>query len=335
MKIDDLTSEQKAAIVLVTLGVDSASEIYKHLDDDDVERVTVEIARIGHLDQELIQAVMDEYYKMCITQKMVTEGGLEYARNVLEKAFGDSTAESLLQKMSQTLKKKAFSFVKKTDTKNLVTILQSERSQTIALVLSYLDSDQSAEVLGSLPEKKRLGVVEAIARMDSASPEAIKIVEAQIRKRFENVLTADYTNVGGVDYIASVMNYVDRANEKQIFDELGKKDPELTENIRKKMFVFEDIAGLGDRAIQTFLRDCDNKDIVYALKGATPQMCDLIYANMSSRMAETIRSDLEVTTNVRLRDVEDAQQRIVNIIRRLEEQGEIVITKGGKDEIIA
>lgn len=335
MKIEDLSSEQKAAIVLVTLGVDNASEIYKHLDESEIEKVTVEIARIGHLDSDLIQAVMDDYYKMCVTQKMVTEGGLEYARNVLEKAFGNATAESLIQKMSQTLKKKAFSFVRKSDTKNLSTILQGERPQTIALILSYLESDQSAEILSSLPEKKRMGVVEAIARMDSASPEAIKIVEGEIRKRFSNVLTADYTNVGGVDYIASVMNYIDRANEKQIFDELGKKDPELTENIRKKMFVFEDIAGLGDRTIQIFLRECDNKDLVYALKGSTPQMCDLIYANMSSRMAESIRSDLEITTNVRLKDVEDAQQRIVNIIRRLEEQGEIVITKGGKDEIIA
>jgi flagellar motor switch protein FliG len=197
-----------------------------------------------------------------------------------------------------------------------------------------LDSSQAAELIAELSEDMRLKVVESIARMESASPEAIKIVETQLAKKFDNILTTDFTSIGGVDYIADVMNRMDRSNEKYIFDEMGKDDPELAETIRKKMFVFEDILTMDDRAIQRFMRECDMKDIVYALKNANEEMLSLFYSNMSSRMADTVRSDLEVTVNVRLRDVEEAQQRIVEIIRKLDEEGELVIGKGGKDEII-
>ncbi len=178
-------------------------------------------------------------------------------------------------------------------------------------------------------------MVEAIARMESASPEAIKVVEDSLRKRFEGMVTTDVTTVGGIDYIADVMNHMDRANEKYIFDELGKSDEELAETIRKKMFVFEDIVSMDNRSIQRFIRECDVKDIVYALKGSDENIKELVFSNVSSRMAESIRSDLEITVNVRLRDVEEAQQRIVGVIRRLEEAGELIIVKSGKDEIIA
>ena len=183
-------------------------------------------------------------------------------------------------------------------------------------------------------EDKKIPVVECIARMESASPEAIKLVESQLRHKFDNILTTDFTVIGGVDYIADVMNHMDRSNEKAIFDEMGKDDPELADTIRKKMFVFEDILTMDERSIQRFIRDCDMKDIVYALKNATEEMSDLFYRNMSSRMAETIQSDLEITVNVRLRDIEEAQQHIVNTIRRLEEAGELIINKGGKDDIV-
>lgn len=330
-----LTPEQKAAAVIVSLGSDNASKIYKYLDESDIEKLTVEVAKLGHLPADATQAALDDFYKMCLTQKVVTDGGLDYARTVLEKAFGESTATALLEKVSKSLKQRAFGFIRKNDTKNLLSVLMHERAQTIALVLSYIESEQAAAVIAELPEAKRLGVVECIAQMDSASPEAIKIVEKELQRKFSAVLTTDYTQVGGIDYIADVMNHMDRSNEKMIFDELSKKNGELAEDIRKRMFVFEDIAGLDKRAIQAFIRECDMKDLLYALKGATPQMSELIFANMSSRMAESVRSDLEITTNVRLKDVEEAQQRIVNVIRSLEERGEIVISKGGKDEIIA
>ena len=266
---------------------------------------------------------------------MVTDGGMEYARAVLEKAFGESTAQTLLDRLSKSLKIRPFEFMRKSNVKNLISFLQHERPQTIALVLSYADSDQASMVISELPKEKRIRVVEAIARMESASPEAIKIVEDSLRKRFEGMVTADVTAVGGIDYIADVMNHMDRANEKYIFDELGKTDEELAETIRKKMFVFEDIVSMDNRSIQRFIRECDVKDIVYALKGSDEKIKELIFSNVSSRMAESIQSDLEITVNVRLRDVEEAQQRIVGVIRRLEEAGEVIIVKSGKDEIIA
>ena len=331
-----LTPEQKAAAVVVSLGADKASKIYKHLSESDIERLTIEVAKLGHVTPEQMEAVLDEFYKTCLTQKVVTDGGMEYARAVLEKAFGESTAQTLLDKLAKSMKTRPFEFIRKSDVKNLFSFLQHERPQTIALILSYADPDQASFVISELPKDKQIKVVEAIAKMESASPEAIKIVEASLKKRFESVLTtADFTTIGGIDYIAEVMNNMDRANEKFIFDELGKENEELADTIRKKMFVFEDIVSMDNRSIQRFIRECDVKDIVYALKGSDQNIKDLVFANVSSRMAESIQSDLEVTVNVRLRDVEEAQQRIVAVIRRLEEARELIIVKSGKDEIIA
>lgn len=330
----ELTPQQKAAAVVISLGVDKASLIYKYLSDEDIEKLTIEVAKLGHLKAEQTEFVLDDFYKTCLTQKVVTDGGLEYARTVLEKAFGETVASNLLGKVTRALQSRSFDFLAKCDNKNLFSILQYERAQTIALVLSYVDSDRTAELIEALPEEKRIQVVECIARMEGASPEAIKLLEGELKKKFSTVLTTDYTTVGGVDYIADVMNRMDRSNEKFIFDELGKKDEELTEIIRKKMFVFEDIITMDDRSIQRFIKECESKDLVYALKNTNKNISERIFKNMSVRMSDTIRADLEITVNVRLRDVEAAQQRIVNTIRRLEEEGELIITKGGKDEII-
>lgn len=331
-----LTPEQKAAAVIVFLGAEKASKIYKYLDETDIEKLTIEVAKLGRLSSEEMEEVLDEYYKMCLTQKVVTDGGLEYARSVLEKAFGEATANSLLNRMSKSLQSKAFDFLRKIEVKDLVATLQYERPQIIALILSYLDSDQSAGVIEELPKEKRILVVESIAKMESASPDMIKIVEGEMKKKFSGFLTTGHTIVGGIDYVAEVMNNMNRGNEKLIFDEMNRRDAKLADEIRKKMFVFEDITLLDNRSIQRFLRECEAKDLVYAIKGVQDEnLSSLIFSNMSSRMAESIRSDLEITTNVRLRDVEEAQQRIVNIIRRLEDEGELIINRGGKDEVIA
>ncbi len=332
--VEEMTPEQKAAAVIVSLGADKASKIYKHLSEEDIEKLTIEVAKLRHMKAEETLEVLDEFYKTCLTQKVVTDGGMEYARTVLEKAFGESTAQQLLERVTKYLKVRPFEFIRRSDVKNLYTFLSHERPQTIALVLSYADSDQAAGVISELPKEVGIQVVECIARLESASPDAIKVVENQLRKRFENILSTDYTVIGGIDYIADVMNHMDRSNEKFIFDELGKKDAELAETIRKKMFVFEDILTLDNRSIQRFIRDCEVKDLVYALKGSDDNVKQLIFSNMSSRMAESVQSDLEITVGVRLKDVEEAQQRIVGIIRRLEEAGELIIAKGGKDEII-
>lgn len=330
-----ITPEQKAAAVVISLGAEKAARVYKYLSEEEVQRLTVEVAKLGFLPAEVTEGILDEFYKNCMLQKVVTEGGMEYARSVLEKAFGEDVANTLLGKVEKTLKSRVFSFLSKYDDLSIFSILSNERPQTIALVLSYMDSDRAANIIAGLPEQRKISVVEAIARMDSAAPEAMKIVEREVEKKLSSVMTTDYTKIGGIDYIAEVMNYVDRGDEKYIFDELSKKDVELVEEIRKKMFVFEDIVGMDNLSIQRVIREVDQKDLVYALKGSQSEVANVIFANMSARMTETIKSELEITTNVRVRDVEDAQQRIVSVIRKLEDAGQIIVSKGGKDDIIA
>ena len=244
-------------------------------------------------------------------------------------------ATSLLERVTRNLRTKVFEFIRKADYKNIIAIIQNEHPQTIALILSYTSADQAASVIGELPKDVRLEVVERIATMDRTSPEIVKIVEQNLEKKFSSLMSLDFTEIGGVNYIADIMNNMDRANEKYIFDELTRKDAALCEEIRKRMFVFEDITALDDMSIQRFLREVDSKDLVFALKGANKEVAETIFKNMSTRSSESVRSDLEYTHNVRLRDVEEAQQRIVGIIRRLESEGELVIVKGGKDEFIA
>ena len=330
----DLKPEQKAAAVVVSMGVEHASEIYKFLTEEEIENLTVEVAKLGHLTSEQTLAVLDEFYKVCLTQKVVTDGGIEYARTVLEKAFGESTAARLLEKLNKFMKASPFDFIRKTDSKNILSVLQHERPQTIALVLSYAGADQTAQVIEELPKEKRIQVVKSIASMDRASPEAIKVVEAELKKRFSNILTTDYTQIGGIDYIAEVMNSIDRSNEKYIFEELGKEDAQLAEDIRKKMFVFEDILLLDDRSIQRVLRDVDNNDLAVSLKSSNEEVKAAIFNNLSKRLASMIQEDMEFMGPVRMKDVEEAQQKIVNVIRKLEDSAEIVISRGGGDEIV-
>ncbi|QAT50692.1 flagellar motor switch protein FliG [Caproiciproducens sp. NJN-50] len=329
-----VTGAQKAASVIIALGTDAASKIYKYLREEEVEQLTYEIARTTNLPPDEVENILGDFYNLCLTQKVITDGGVEYARNVLEKAYGAQMASSLLERVTKSLRSKAFEFLRKADYKNLLTAIQNEHPQTIALILSYARADQAATVIADLPPEKRADVVQRIATMDRIMPDVVKIVENNLSDKFSNVLSVDMTQFGGVDYVADIMNNMDRTNEKSIFDELGRKNAELSEEIRQKMFVFEDIVILDNMSIQRFLREVDPKDLVYALKGANKEVADTIFANMSSRSAETVRSDLEYTHNVRLRDVEEAQQRIVGVIRRLESEGELVISKGGKDEII-
>ena len=329
-------ARSKAAVVVVTLGADRASQIYKYLNEQDIEDLTYEVAKLGKTDNSQVEVVLDEFYKLCLTHKMMTDGGLDYARNVLEKAFGESTARNLLEKVSKTLQSKPFNFFTKGDPKALFSLLQNERPQVIALILAYMDSMQAAQILEELPDEKRIQTVESMAKMDRVSPEAIAIVEEEMKRKFATIITSeDNMSLGGVDYVADMMNHVDRSSERKIFEELGKRDPELAQSIRDKMFIFENILDMDDRSVQRFVRDCDAKDIVFALKNATEEMKEIFFKNMSKRMGDTVRGDLEITTNVRLKDVEEAQQRIVGVIRRLEEAGELIIVKSGKDEIIA
>jgi len=329
-----LTGKQKAAAIIISLGADDASKIYKFLKEDDIEQLTYEISRLQHLNPQTMENTLKDFYDLCLTQKVITEGGLEYARNVLEKAFGTQTATSLLERVTKTLRSKSFDFIRKADYKNLLTIIQNEHPQTIALILSYARADQASAVIAELPKEKRIDVVERIAKMDRTSPEIIRYVEEELEKKFNSIVSVDFTEIGGVNYVADVMNNMDRGNEKYIFDELNKKDAKLADEIRMRMFVFEDIVTMDAMGIQRFLREVDSKDLVLAIKGSNKEVADVLFGNMSTKMADTIKSELEYTHNIRLRDVEEAQQRIVSVIRRLEEEGELFIAKNGKDDII-
>ena len=331
----ELTSAQKAAAVVVALGAEKASLLYRFMEPEEVEQLTLEVARMGILDSEITEEILNEFYMMCLSNKAVTEGGLEYARTVLEKAYGEQAAADMLGKVTKSLKNREFSFMDKADIKSLFSALRNERPQTIALVLAHVDPDKAADVLASLDEGRQVQVVKSMAKLEGVSPSAVKIIEGQLRGQFDNIMVTSNIKVGGVDYVASVMNNLDRTSEKNIFDGLSDYDQELADEIRKRMFVFEDIITMDDRSVQRFVRDCDPRDLVLALKAANADVANKLFTNMSSRMAQNIKDDLEITSNVRMKDVEEAQQRIVGIIRSLEEKGEIIILKGGKDDIIA
>ena len=333
--LKELSATERAAIVITALGTENAAFVYKHLNDDEVEKLTYEVSTLPFMDGSTVQGVLEEFYELCLTQKVITDGGVDYARDVLHKAFGPEAAERLMAKIQQSMQTKAFDFVRKSDYKNLLAIVQNEYPQTIALILSYANAEQASAVLSELPKEKRVDVVERIANMDSASPETIKAIESTLERKFAAVISMDTAAVGGINYVADVLNKVDRSTEKYIFDELSVRNPALVDEIKKKMFVFEDILGLDSMAIQRFIRDCETKDLAVAIKGSNSDVAAALFANMPQRMQESIQQEIEYLHNVRMHDVEEAQQRIVGIIRHLEEEGELVIGKGGEDEIIA
>lgn len=329
-----LNPMQRAASIIIALGASPASKIYKFLREDEVEQLSLEIAKLDRITPEEMQSTIEDFYGLCVTQKVINEGGILYAKDVLEKAFGSQQAVSFMERVSKSLQTKAFEFVRKADYRNLLMMLQSEHPQTIALVLSYARSDQAAQIIIELPRDKQIDVVERIANLASVSPEIINIVEKTLEKRFANVVSSEQVEVGGVPYVADVINRVDRSTEKFIFEKLGARDPALAEEIRKLMFVFEDIVNLDDFAIQRFIREVDTKDLAVALKASNDEVKEKIFRNMSARMRETIQQDIQYLHNIRMRDVEEAQQRIVETITRLEEEGQLVIAKGEEDAII-
>ena len=333
--IEEMSSIQKAAVVITSIGAENAANVYKRLGEEEVERLTFEVSSLPYIDIAQVDLVLNEFYELCLTQKVITEGGIDYARNVLEKAYGSELAQKLMEKVSKSMQTKAFEFVRRSDYKNLLAIIQNEHPQTIALVLSYVNSEQASHVLQELPKEKRVEVVERIAKMESASPETVKSIEATLERKFAAVVSMDLTEVGGINYVADVLNKVDRGTEKYIFDELSARDPSLVEEIKKKMFVFEDILSLDSMSIQRFIRDVETKDLAIAIKGSNSEVAATLYANMPQRMQESIQQEIEYLHNIRMRDVDEAQQRIVGIIRHLEEEGELVIGKSGEDEIIA
>lgn len=330
----EYTGKEKAAMLLITLGPEKSAEIFKHLKEEEIEQLTLEIANIRSVTPDEKEKVLEEFYQICLAQEYIAEGGISYAREILEKALGPQKAMDVINKLTVSLQVRPFDFVRKADATQLLNFIQNEHPQTIALILSYLKPQQASVVLSSLPQEKQADVARRIAIMDRTSPEVIKEVERILEKKLSSLVTEDYTATGGVQSIVDILNNVDRGTEKYIMEVLEIEDTELAEEIKKRMFVFEDILTLDNRSIQRFLREVDNQQLAIALKGATEEVQRVIFSNMSKRLAEMIKEDMEFLGPVRLKDVEEAQQKIVNIIRKLEDAGEIVISRGGGDEII-
>ncbi|WP_373229633.1 flagellar motor switch protein FliG [Cohnella sp.] len=329
-----LSGRQKAAILLITLGPEVSAQVFKHLRDDEIEQLTLEIANVRKVDGGDKETILNEFHQICVAQEYISQGGITYAKEILEKALGSQRAVDILNRLTATLQVRPFDFARKAEPMQILNFIQNENSQTIALVLSYLQPEQSSAVLSSLPQDKQADVARRIALMDSTSPEVISQVERVLEQKLSATVTQDYTNTGGIEAIVHILNGVDRGTERTILDSLEIQDPELAEEIKKRMFVFEDIVNLDNRSIQRIIRDIENADLQLALKVASEEVREVIFRNMSKRMAETFKEEMEYMGPVRLRDVEEAQTRIVATIRRLEEAGEIIIARGGGDDII-
>jgi len=329
-----LSGRQKAAILLITLGPEVSAQIFKHLRDDEIEQLTLEIANVRKVDSNDRDFILQEFHQICMAQEFISQGGIAYAKEILDKALGEDKAKEVLTRLTATLQVRPFDFARKADPAQILNFIQNENTQTIALVLSYLQAEQAATILSSLPQDKQADVAKRIALMDSTSPEVITQIEHILEQKLSSTVTQDYTNAGGIDSIVQILNGVDRGTERTILDALEIQDPELAEDIKKRMFVFEDIVSIDNRSIQRIIRDVENADLQLALKVSSEEVREAIFRNMSKRMSETFQEEMEFMGPVRLRDVEEAQTRIVAIIRRLEESGEIIIARGGGDDII-
>lgn len=330
----NLSGRQKAAVLLITLGPEISAKIFKHLRDDEIEQLTLEIANVRKIENTQKEEVLEEFHQICVAQEYISTGGIDYAKNVLEKALGAQRAVDIINRLTASLQVRPFEFARKADPNQIFNFIQNEHPQTIALVLAYLDAAQAGMILSALPQEIQADVARRIALMDRTSPEVVGDVERVLEAKLSQMAVHDFSSGGGIDAIVQVLNGVDRSTEKTILESLELQDPELADEIKKRMFVFEDIVLLDNRAIQRVIRDVETGDLQLALKVASEEVQDLVFKNMSKRMAETFKQDMEVMGPVRLRDVEEAQQRIVAVVRRLEETGEIVIARGGGDDII-
>ncbi|MFC0558607.1 flagellar motor switch protein FliG [Halalkalibacter alkalisediminis] len=329
-----LTGKQKAAILLISLGPDVSAQVYKHLSEEEIEQLTLEIANVRKVDSGMKEEILEQFHSLVLAQDYIAQGGIGYAKSILEKALGEENAMGIINRLTSTLQVRPFDFARKADPSQILNFIQNEHPQTIALILSYLESVQAGQILSELPQEVQADVAKRIALMDSTSPEIVNEVESILEQKLSSTVTQDYTDAGGIEAVVEVLNSVDRSTERTILDALEIQDPELAEEIKKRMFVFEDIVTLDNRSIQRVIRDVENEDLQLSLKVASEEVKEIVFNNMSQRMAETFKDEMEFMGPVRLRDVEEAQSRIVAVIRRLEEAGEIVIARGGGDDII-
>lgn len=329
-----LSGKQKAANFFIFLGPEKSAKIFKHLNEEEIEQITLEIANVRQVPAEKVDEIFREFYEMALASQFIGQGGISYAKEVLERAYGEEKTIEIISRISASLQVRPFDFMRKTEPAQLLNFIQSEHPQTIALILAYLEPEKSSSILSSLPPDRQAEVAKRIAIMDTTSPEVIKEVERVLERKLSSIVPQELTAAGGIKSVVEIINRVDRGTEKTIMEALEVQDPELAEEIKKLMFVFEDIVIIDDRSVQRVLREVESQDLALALKGSSNEVAQKIFGNMSSRASDMLKEDIEFMGPVRLRDVEEAQQRIVNIIRRLEETGEIVVARGGGDEII-
>jgi flagellar motor switch protein FliG len=332
--IKNMSGRQRAAIFLVSVGSDISAEIFKYLREDEIETLTFEIARLETIEPEQKDAILTEFQELMMANQFISIGGIDYARELLEKSLGSQKAVDIINRLTSSLQVRPFDFIRRTDPAHLLNFIQQELPQTIALILAYLEPNKASVILQNLPSEVQSDVARRIAIMDRTSPEVLREVERVLEKKLSTLSSEDYTAAGGVPSIVEILNLVDRSSEKQIIEALEEEDPELAEEIKKRMFVFEDIVMLDDRAIQKVMREVDQQELSKALKSVDAEVQDKIYRNMSKRAAQMLKEDMEFMGPVRLKDVEEAQQKIVAIIRHLEDTGEIVVSRAGEDELI-
>lgn len=329
-----LTGKQKAALLLISLGPEVSASVYKHLSEEEIERLTLEISAVKKVEPEMKEQIIEEFHNIALAQDYISQGGIGYAKTILEKALGPEQAQHIINRLTSSLQVRPFDFARRADPAQIFNFIQNEHPQTIALILSYLDPGQAGAILSSLPQEVQADIARRIATMESTSPEVISEIEAVLERKLSSTVTQDFTETGGVDAVVEVLSGVDRQTEKTILDALEIQDPELAEEIKKRMFVFEDIVTLDNRSIQRIIRECENEDLLLAMKISSEEVKNILFRNMSERMASLFKEEMDIMGPVRLREVEEAQMRVVSVIRRLEDAGEIIIARGVGDDII-
>lgn len=333
--LSELDGVTKASILLLAVGPDSAAEVLKHMPSDKVEEVTRSLAGLGRVPDRVQNAVVEEFYSISIATQYANEGSLSYAKTLLQNSLDPTTAERLLSQIQTQVQKTPFSFLQRAESDNLLTFIQDEHPQTIALILCHLSHHKASEILVGLAMEKQLEVIKRIANMEQTNPEVIREVERGLESRLSNMLMQSMEKAGGVPTVSEILNLTDRATEKTIMEGLESDDPDLVEEIRRLMFVFEDIKLVNDKGIQAVLKEIENDELSLSLKTASEQLKQKIFNNMSERAASMVKEDMEFMGPVRVSDVENAQQRIVDIVRRLEESGDVMIEgRGGDSEMI-
>lgn len=329
-----MPGKEKIAILMVALGNEIAAEVYKRMDDTTIEIVTLEIANLRKVTPEQRLSVLKDAQEVLLAREYMARGGVDYARDILERALGPERAHNLLTRITASLQVRPFDFMRHTDAQQVLGFIQGEHPQTIALIMSYLEPAQAAGIIGGLPATMQAEVAKRIARMDRITPEVLREVERVLERKLSTVMGQDFTLAGGIDAIVNIINNADRGTERNIMEHLEENDPELAEEIKRRLFVFEDIIKLDDRSLQRVLREVEMKELSLALKGATEELRAKFFKNMSKRASEMLKEDMDYMGPVRVKDVEESQQKVVNVIRALEDVGEIVISRGGEEDLV-